>query len=58
MPTPELLAEADMLARRSSLERVDYLFEVAHAAHRGPDVDDDLRERVAVILAQRAAAVR
>lgn len=55
MPTPELLTEADMLARRGSLERVDYLFEVAHAAHRGPAVAEELQRLVAEILAARNA---
>lgn len=64
MPTPAappadtLQAEAVMLARYCALQRRDYLFEVEHCAHRGQAVADLLRERVATILAQRAAAVR
>lgn len=35
--------EAAYLAQRSCSERTDYLFEVAHSAHRGPDEAEQLR---------------
>lgn len=43
---PDIEAEAKMLAARSALERADYLFEVAHCAHRGPDVAEQLQRMV------------
>lgn len=43
---PDIEAEAQMLAGRSALERADYLFEVAHCPHRGPDVADQLQRMV------------
>ena len=49
-PDP-LQAEAEMLAKRCSLERADYLFEVAHLAHRGADVADALQRLVGDLLA-------
>lgn len=48
----DLQREAADLAKRSSLDRVDYLFEVAHCAHRGPEVAEQLRCLVAEILAR------
>lgn len=43
---PDIEAEAQMLAGRSALERADYLFEVAHCAHRGPEVAEQLQRLV------------
>ena len=51
--TPELRAEAEMLAARSCLERADYLYEVAHC--RGPDAAEALaREVMRIKLAAQA----
>lgn len=44
-PDPEQ-SEVAMLAQRSALERADYLFEVAHCAHRGPAVAEELQRLV------------
>lgn len=42
-PLTNLQTEAAYLAQRSCGERTDYLFEVAHSAHRGPDEAERLR---------------
>lgn len=39
----DLQHEAAALARRCALDRADYLFEVAHCPHRGPDEAEQLR---------------
>ena len=56
MDPAALQAEAAMLAVRTSLERADYLFEVAHNPNRGPDVADQLHALVFELLQGRAAA--
>ena len=53
-PDP-LQAEAEMLASRCSLERADYLFEVAHLAHRGPAEAEALQRLAGDLLASRDA---
>lgn len=47
----DLHAEAEMLSSRCSLERADYLFEVAHLAHRGPAEAEALQRLVGDLLA-------
>lgn len=56
MDPAALQAEAAMLAARTSLERADYLFEVAHNPNRGPDVADLLHDIVFELLQGRPAA--
>lgn len=51
-------AEAQMLARYCAMQRREYLHEVECNIHRGPDEAEQLREHVAKILAEHAAAVR
>ena len=53
----EIDAEAEMLARRCSLERADYLFEVAHCVHRGPAEAEVLQMLVGEILAAKSAGI-
>lgn len=56
-PAPaDLQAEATWLATRSSAEREQYLNEVAHCLHRGPEVAEQLHERVFELLQGRAGA--
>jgi len=53
--TPDpLQSEAEMLAARSSLERADYLFEVAHIPGRGPEAAERLQRMVLEIHKDQA----
>lgn len=51
MTPDQLRTEAEWLAARSCLDRIDYLFEVAHCPHRGPEVAEELRREVERIKA-------